>query len=58
VARHCRPAGPDQLHRLIARIMTRRMDRTRPQWEYCMVDGVSGTALYEVIIDHDPVTSE
>jgi diacylglycerol O-acyltransferase len=50
------------------------MDRTRPLWEYwvveglsddrwailqkvhhCMVDGVSGTALYDVVFDTDPI---
>ncbi|KAB7739397.1 wax ester/triacylglycerol synthase family O-acyltransferase [Nostocoides sp. F2B08] len=70
------PGGPEELHRLIARVMSQRMDRTRPLWEYwvveglsedrwailqklhhCMVDGVSGTALYDVIFDTDPVPS-
>ena len=70
------PGGPDELHRLIARVMSQRMDRTRPLWEYwvveglsdgrwailqkvhhCMVDGVSGTALYDVIFDTEAVPS-
>jgi WS/DGAT/MGAT family acyltransferase len=70
------PGGTAELHRLIARVMSQRMDRTRPPWEYwvveglsddrwaiiqkvhhCMVDGVSGTALYDVIFDTDPVPS-
>lgn len=71
-----RPGGPAELHRLIARVMSQRMDRTRPLWEYwvveglsddrwaiiqkihhCMVDGVSGTALYDVVFDTDAVPS-
>lgn len=67
------PGGTAELHRLIARIMSARMDRTRPLWEYwvveglaegrwalvqkvhhCVVDGVSGTALYEVLFDPTP----
>ena len=70
------PGGPAELHRLIARVMSQRMDRTRPLWEYwvveglsddrwaiiqkihhCMVDGVSGSALYDVVFDTDPVPS-
>jgi WS/DGAT/MGAT family acyltransferase len=69
-----KPGGPAELHRLIARVMSQRMDRTRPLWEYwvveglsddrwaiiqkvhhCMVDGVSGTALYDVIFDTDAI---
>ena len=68
------PGGPAELNRLIARVMTQRMDRSRPLWEYwvveglpdgrwaiiqkvhhCMVDGVSGTALYDVMFDTGPV---
>jgi diacylglycerol O-acyltransferase len=75
------PGGPDELHRLVARVMSQRMDRTRPLWEYwlveglgegwpeewgrgawavlqkvhhCVVDGVSGTALYQVVYDPGP----
>lgn len=67
------PGGPDELHRLMGRIMSARMDRTRPLWEYwvveglpegrwalvqkvhhCVVDGVSGTSLYEVMFDATP----
>lgn len=68
------PGGPVELHRLVARIMSQRMDRSRPLWEYwvveglaedrwalvqkvhhCVVDGVSGTELYQVIYDSSPV---
>jgi WS/DGAT/MGAT family acyltransferase len=68
------PGGAAELHRLMARVMTQRMDRSRPLWEcwvvegladgrwaiiskvhHCMVDGVSGTALYNVMFDAGPV---
>lgn len=64
------PGGEAELYRLVGRVMTARMDRTRPLWEYwvveglaggrwavlqkvhhCLVDGVSGTALYDVVFD-------
>jgi diacylglycerol O-acyltransferase len=76
---HCRrtalpaPGGPAELHRLIGRVMSQRMDRSRPLWEYwvvegleggrwaviqkvhhCVVDGVSGTSLYQVVYDPGP----
>lgn len=69
------PGGPAELHRLMARVMTQRMDRSRPLWEHwvvegladgrwailqkvhhCMVDGVSGTALYHVVFDAGPTS--
>jgi WS/DGAT/MGAT family acyltransferase len=64
------PGGPAEIGRLMSRVMTRRMDRRRPLWEYwfcegladgrwallskihhSMVDGVSGTDLYRLILD-------
>ena len=58
---------------LISRVMTRRMDRGRPLWEYwfcegladgrwallsklhhSLVDGVSGTDLYQLVLDPTP----
>lgn len=69
------PGGESELYRLVGRVMTARMDRTRPLWEYwvvegleggrwavlqkvhhCLVDGVSGTALYSVVFDTSPQT--
>ncbi|MEV6156613.1 wax ester/triacylglycerol synthase family O-acyltransferase [Nonomuraea sp. NPDC052129] len=68
------PPGDDTaLHDRIGDIMSQRLDRARPLWEYwvieglsggrwalvskvhlCMVDGVSGTHLYQVILDETP----
>ena len=67
------PGGPDEIGRLMSRVMTRRMDRRRPMWEYwfcegleggrwallsklhhCLVDGVSGTDLYQLVLDPTP----
>ncbi|MEP7178512.1 MAG: wax ester/triacylglycerol synthase family O-acyltransferase, partial [Pseudonocardiales bacterium] len=67
------PGGPDEIGRLLSRVMTQRMDRSRPLWEYwlceglsdgkwgllsklhhSMVDGVSGTDLYRLVLDADP----
>jgi WS/DGAT/MGAT family acyltransferase len=64
------PGGPEEIGRLMSRVMTQRMDRSRPMWEYwfceglaggrwallsklhhCMVDGVSGTDLYRLVLD-------
>ena len=67
------PGGPDEVGRLLTRVMTRRMDRSRPLWEYwlcegleggrwallsklhhCLVDGVSGTDIYRLVLDPTP----
>lgn len=64
------PGGEAEIGRLLSRVMSRRMDRTRPLWEYwfcegladgrwalvsklhhSMVDGVSGTDLYQLLMD-------
>jgi WS/DGAT/MGAT family acyltransferase len=68
------PGGPAEIGRLVSRVMSRRMDRSRPLWEYwfcegladgrwallsklhhCVVDGVSGTELYRLVLDAGPV---
>lgn len=64
------PGGREEVARLMSRVMSRRMDRNRPLWEYwfcegltggrwallskihhSMVDGVSGTDLYHLVLD-------
>jgi diacylglycerol O-acyltransferase len=68
-----RPGGDAELATLMGRIMSQRLDRDHPLWEYwlveglaggrwalisklhhCMVDGVSGTDLYRVVLDPSP----
>ena len=67
------PGGRHEIERFLSRVMTRRMDRGRPLWEYwfceglaggrwallsklhhSMVDGVSGTDLYRLVLDASP----
>ena len=36
------PGGDAELNRLISRVMSQRLDRDRPLWEYWMVTGVAG----------------
>lgn len=67
------PGDDDALCRLVARVMSQRLDRNRPLWEYwvveglagrrwaliskvhhCMVDGISGVHLYDVLFDQAP----
>jgi diacylglycerol O-acyltransferase / wax synthase len=67
------PGRDAELSALVGRVMASRLDRTRPLWEYwlverlhggrwaliskvhhCMVDGVSGTDLYGVVLDPTP----
>ncbi|MGN6130751.1 MAG: wax ester/triacylglycerol synthase domain-containing protein, partial [Nocardioidaceae bacterium] len=68
-----RPGGPEEIGRFLSRVMTARMDRSRPLWEYwfvegvgggrwallsklhhCLVDGVSGTDIYRLVLDPTP----
>jgi diacylglycerol O-acyltransferase len=68
------PGGHEEIGHLLSRVMSRRMDRSRPLWEYwfvegvqggrwgllsklhhSMVDGVSGTDLYQLVLDPTPV---
>lgn len=67
------PGGDAEVFRLIARVMSQRLERSRPLWEnwvvegledgrwgliskvhHCMVDGVSGTQLYHLLLSTSP----
>jgi diacylglycerol O-acyltransferase len=67
------PAGREEVAGLLSTLMTSRMDRDRPLWEYwfleglpegrwgllskvhhCVVDGVSGSDLYHLLLDPTP----
>ncbi len=37
-----RPGGPEQVGRLVGRVMTQRMDRGRPLWENWLCEGLEG----------------
>lgn len=36
------PGGPAEIGRLMSRVMSRRMDRSRPLWEYWFCEGLEG----------------
>ena len=52
-----RPGSIDQLRELVARIMSRRLDRTRPLWEMYFVEGLEGGRIallsksHQVLVD-------
>jgi len=67
------PGGDEELAALMGRVMSGRLDRSRPLWEYWLVeglaegrwaliskvhhsivDGISGTDLYRVVLDTGP----
>lgn len=71
------PGGRHEIELFLSRVMTRRMDRGRPLWEYwfceglaggrwallsklhhSVVDGVSGTDLYRLVLDAGPTSGE
>jgi diacylglycerol O-acyltransferase len=70
------PGGHHEIERLLSRVMSHRMDRNRPLWEYwfceglaggrwgllskihhSMVDGVSGSDLYYLVLDRSTTPS-
>jgi diacylglycerol O-acyltransferase len=71
------PGSEEQLRRLVGRLMSQQLDRSKPLWEmwvaeglgegrwslisklhHCMVDGVSGTDLLTVMLDHEREPTE
>ncbi|RLV49878.1 wax ester/triacylglycerol synthase family O-acyltransferase [Nocardioides mangrovicus] len=52
-----RPGSTDQLRELVARIMSRRLDRARPLWEVYVVEGLEGGRVavlsksHQVLVD-------
>lgn len=67
------PGGRDEVAELVSALMTERMDRSKPLWDYwfveglaegrwavlsklhhSMVDGVSGSDLYHLVLDPTP----
>ena len=52
-----RPGSIDQLRELVARIMSRRLDRTRPLWEMYFVEGLEGGRIallsksHQILVD-------
>jgi len=52
-----RPGSMEQLRELVARIMSRRLDRNRPLWETYVVEGLEGdrfailTKAHQVLVD-------
>ncbi|MGN6686405.1 MAG: WS/DGAT/MGAT family O-acyltransferase [Actinomycetales bacterium] len=52
-----RPGSDEQLHELVARIMSRRLDRDRPLWECYLIEGMSGsrfailTKTHQALVD-------
>jgi diacylglycerol O-acyltransferase len=52
-----RPGGDSQLHELVARVLSRPLDRDRPLWEMYLVEGLSGgrialiTKTHQALVD-------
>ena len=47
-----RPGGPHQLAEFVARVQSRRLDRTRPLWEAYLVEGLAGDRFAVVTKAH------
>ncbi|MGW5361622.1 WS/DGAT/MGAT family O-acyltransferase [Actinopolymorpha pittospori] len=50
-----RPGTPDQLRELVARLMSRPLDRERPLWEMYLVEGLEGNRFALVSKTHQAV---
>jgi WS/DGAT/MGAT family acyltransferase len=44
-----RPGNPEQLKKLAARIMSQQLDRSKPLWEFWVVEGLQGGDRFAVI---------
>lgn len=47
-----KPGTEDQLHELVARLMSRKLDHTRPLWEIYLVEGLAGDRLAVIMKTH------
>ncbi|SFT04059.1 WS/DGAT/MGAT family O-acyltransferase [Saccharopolyspora flava] len=47
-----KPGNDDQLHDLVARLMSRKLDHTRPLWELYLVEGLSRNRLAIITKTH------
>ncbi|QHN18569.1 wax ester/triacylglycerol synthase family O-acyltransferase [Gordonia amarae] len=52
------PGGPAQLDDLVARIMSRPLDRTRPLWEMYLIEGLAGDKLAVLTKSHRCLVDE
>ena len=52
------PGGPAQLDDLVARIMSRPLDRTRPLWEMYLIEGLAGGKLAVLTKSHRCLVDE